>query len=284
MSHRILVAGASGTIGSALVAELLRQGADVTALRSKPSSEASPVPVVVGDFARPDTLAEAMRGFDTLFLLLPLAPDMLAWAANALQAARDAGIRHVVRSSGAGADPDSPMAIARVQGEIDRLVMQSGLPWTILRPTFFMQNHVNFNAGAIRAGTLYAAHGEGAMAVVDVRDIAAAAAVVLADPAPHEGRTYDLTGPEALTEAEQMALISQELGRPVQYVDVPLDTARDAMAASGMPPAVVDWLTSLNAIVRNGWGAGLADGVQTLTGRPPLRFADFVRGHAHVWR
>jgi hypothetical protein len=81
-----------------------------------------------------------------------------------------------------------------------------------------------------------------------------------------------------------MALISQELGRPVQYVDVPLDTARDAMATSGMPPAVVDWLTSLNAIVRNGWGAGLADGVQTLTGRPPLRFADFVRGHAHVWR
>jgi NAD(P)H dehydrogenase (quinone) len=284
MSNRILVSGASGTIGSALVAELSRRGADFAVLRSRPAAGTGAAPVVVGDFAQPETLAAALRGFDTLFLLLPLVANKVQLARNALQAARAAGIGHVVRSSGAGADPRSPLSIARLQGEIDQLVKDSGMAWTILRPTFFMQNHVTFNAAQIRAGTLHAAHADGATAMIDVRDIAEAAAAVLTDPAAHAGKSYDLTGGEALTDAQQMAAISEVSGRPVRYVDVPAEAAREAMTGMGMPPVVVDWLASLNEVVRNGWGAGISDDVRRLTGHAPRRFAAFARDHAEAWQ
>lgn len=284
MSNRILVTGASGTVGSALVAELSRRGADFAVMRSRPGATTDGPPVVAGDFARPETLQAAMRGFDTLFLLLPLVPEKVRFARNALEAARRTGIGHVVRSSGAGADPGSPVAIARLQGEIDRLTMDSGMAWTILRPAVFMQNHVNFNVAAIRAGMLHAAHGTGATAMIDVRDVAEAAAAVLADPAAHAGRSYDLTGGEALTDARQMEVISQVLGRAVRYADVPADAAREAMAGMGMPPAVVDWLASLNDVVRNGRASGTSEDVHRLTGHAPRRFAQFARDHADAWR
>lgn len=284
MSNRILVTGASGTIGSALVAELSRRGASFAAMRSRPAATTGGVPMVVGDFARPDTLEAAMGGFDTLFLLLPLVPEKVQLARNALEAARRAGIRHVVRSSAAGADPDSPVPIARLQGEIDRLVMNSGMAWTLLRPAFFMQNHVNFNAGQIRSGTLHAAHGDGATAMVDVRDIAEAAAAVLTNPAAHAGRTYTLTGAEALSDAAQMAVVSQVLGHEVRYVDVPPEAARAAMTSMGIPLAVVDWLANLNDVVRNGWAAGTSDDVRQLTGHAPRSFAAFARDYADAWR
>lgn len=285
MTQRILVAGGTGTIGRALVEALKQRKLEFAVMSSKPPRSDAGVSFVQGDLADPASLRRAFTGFDTLFLLLPLVPNKLQLAAHAIEAAKSAGIRHIVRSSGAGADPSSAVSIARLQGQIDALVAASGIAWTVLRPNFFMQNLVNFNAQQIQAGTVHAPHGEhGAQSLVDVRDIADAAAAVLADPALHAGKTYDLTGPEALTDAEQLAIVSQALGREVRYVDVPESAAEQAMRQMGLPAEVVDWLMSLNHVVKQGWAAGISDDVRRLGGRPPRRFADFVTENVSAWR
>lgn len=275
--NHILVTGASGTIGSALVAELKARGADFAVM----SSKAGPG-TVLGDFNDSASLERAFQGVDTLFLLLPLVPGKVEMAQRAVQAARAAGVRHIVRSSGAGADASSPVALAKLQGDIDAMVAESGIAYTFLRPNGFMQNWVTYSIQALKSGTFYAPHGEGAQSLIDARDIAAVAAAVLCDPAPHAGQAYTLTGPEALTDAQMVAQIGAAAGHPIQYVDVPEAAAREAMA--GMPPVMVEWFMSLNYIIKQSWAAGVTSEVQRLTGKAPRRFSDFVAENAAAWR
>jgi NAD(P)H dehydrogenase (quinone) len=278
MNH-ILVTGASGTIGSELVERLRAQGADFAVMSSRPGAAGS----VRGDFADVESLKAAFAGVDTLFLLLPLVPNKLQLAANAVAAAQAAGVKHIVRSSGAGADAQSPVSLGRLQGQIDDLVAASGIPYTLLRPVGFMQNWIHHNAGQVRAGTFYAPHGDGAQSMVDVRDIADAAAAVLADPAAHAGRAYTLTGSDALTSAQVVAVLSAATGREIRYVDVPEAAALQAMAGMGLPEVIIDWLMSLSHATKQGWTADITDDVQRLTGHPPRRFVDFAAEHRAAW-
>lgn len=284
MSQRILVTGATGTIGSALVRALQARGADFAVMTSKPATRTDGVPVVVADFADRASLDRAFASVHTLFLLLPLVPNKRVLARHAVDAAQAAGIKHIVRSSGAGADSQSPVAIARLQGEIDDMVRASGIPFTLLQPNSFMQNHVTFNAAQIRAGAYYAPHGNSATSVVDARDVADAADAVLSNPAAHAGKHYTLTGPEALTDAEQMAEISRALGRTVKYVDVPDAAAVDAMNQYGVAPELIEWLMSLHHVIKQGWAAGVTTDVQALTGQAPRTFAAYAREHVSAWR
>jgi uncharacterized protein YbjT (DUF2867 family) len=284
MSQRILVTGATGNIGSELVRALQQRKADFAVMTSRSGRSVPGVLSVEGDFADPASLERAFSGFDVLFLLLPLVPNKVELARNAVLAAKAAGVRHIVRSSGAGADAASPVAIAKLQGTIDELVQASGLQWTLLRPSFFMQNWVNYNAGQVKAGAFHAPQGNGAISVVDVRDIAEGAAAVLTDPAAHAGRIYTLTGGEALTNAQMVAAIGEAAGHRVDYIDVPESAARDAMLGIGMPEVVVEWFMSLNHVVKQGWAGGLTDDVKTLTGHAPRRFVDFVRENAPAFR
>jgi uncharacterized protein YbjT (DUF2867 family) len=252
-------------------------------MTSRPGHVVPGFRTVLGDFSQPDSLVAAFRGFDTVFLLQPLVPDMVAFGLNAVAAAQAAGVKRIVRSSGGGADSASPFSLPKAHGVIDDAVRASGLSWTLLRPTSFMQNHITFNAGAIRSGTLYAPHGDGATALVDVRDIAAVAALVLAGPAAHHDQAYDLTGAQALTDAEQMAIIGTTISRPVAYVDVPESAAAEAMTGMGCPAILVDWLMSLNAIVKAGYAAGQSPDVLRVTGQAPRTFAAFAQDHRDIW-
>jgi uncharacterized protein YbjT (DUF2867 family) len=274
----ILITGASGTVGSALVSALRSRGIAFQTMRSSPTEGA-----VSGNFADIQSLAEAFGGVETLFLLLPLTPDLPTFGHQAIAAAKAAGVRHVVRLSGAGADANSPFAIARVHGDIDLELMNSGMDWTLVKPNSFMQNHLNSNLAQIRSGYFYAAHGQASTSLVDARDIADALASILAAPAAHVGKSYTLTGGEALTDEQQMAAISAAAGRTVSYVDMPESAAREAMLNMGFPALIVDWLESLNAVVRAGYAADISSDVLTLTGRAPRRFADFALEHAAKW-
>lgn len=275
--NRILVTGATGTIGRHLVEQLQQRGADFRVMSSKPGAD------VQADFADPASLHRAFEGVHTLFLLLPLVPNKLALARNAVAAAQAAGVKHIVRSSGAGADPTSPNALAALQGQIDAVVADSGIPYTFLRPMGFMQNWVTFAAGQVKSGTYHAPHGQGAQSLVDARDIADAAAAVLLNPAPHAGRAYTLTGSEALNNDQQLAAISQATGKPVRYVDVPEAAAEQALKDMGMPPVMVSWFVGLNMAVKNGWAADVTSDVQTLAGHAQRRFADFVAENKAAW-
>ncbi len=252
MKQRILITGATGNIGQELVRALKARSIEFSVMSSKAGQSLDGVPSIVGDFAKPESLRQAFAGFDVVFLLLPLVPDFLSFGRNAIEAAKAAGVRHVVRSSGAGADANSPFGIARIHGEVDQWLQESGMAWTILRPTSFMQNLLTYYRDQIKGGTFYAPQGDGAIALVDVRDIAESAAAILADPAQHAGRTYTLTGGEALTNVQQLALVSSATGEEKRYVDVPDEAAREAMAGHGVPAAVIDWLMSLNAVIKAG--------------------------------
>ncbi|MCA6229375.1 MAG: SDR family oxidoreductase [Phenylobacterium sp.] len=284
MTNRILVTGAAGNIGAEIVKRLQARKADFAVMTHASGGAPAGAGETQGDFLDPASLRRAFEGVDTLFLLFPLVPEMPRMAANAVAAAKAAGVRHIVRSSGAGADAASPVAIAKVHGEIDALIRNSGIPFTLLLPTSFMQNLVNFYGAAIRDGALYAPRGDGATAVIDVRDIADVAVEVLTHPAAHAGQSYTLTGPENLTDAQMVSAIARQIGRDVRYVDVPEAAAVDSLTRMGSPPQVIEWLMSLNHVIKQGWAAGVSPVVETITGRPPRNLADFVRENAAAWK
>lgn len=210
--------------------------------------------------------------------------DTVALARNALAVAKAAGVGHIVRSSGAGADCGLPITIGRVQGEIDQLVIESGIPYTITRPNCFMQNCAGYYAVMIRSGALYLPQGDGKVSFIDVRDIAVVNAVLLRHPADHAGRIYELTGGEALSNAEVVAPIGAAWGLDVNCVPVTDDAAIASMRESGTDAWTIDTLMSLNRLIASGYAAGVSPDVQTLLGRAPIAFARFVADYIESWR
>ena len=204
--------------------------------------------------------------------------------ANAVRAAQTAGVQHIVRISGAGADPESEIAIARLQGRCDRIVIDSGIAYTLLRPKNFMQNFTTFLRDMIRSGTVYSSQGEGRVPFIDARDIAAVAARILRGPQAHAGKAYTLTGPQALTNAEALAVIAEHIGRPIQLIPISEEQAVDGMRQAGMPQPQVQALSSLNRVIAAGGVAEVTDDVPRLLGRPATAWADFVAEHRHVWQ
>jgi uncharacterized protein YbjT (DUF2867 family) len=279
----ILITGATGNIGTELTAQLRQAGANVLA-GSTSGKALNGVPGRTVDFKSPETLKAAFHGVDRLFLLFPLVPNKLELAGNAVAAARAAGVKHIVRSSGAGADPASPVAIARLQGEIDQLIIESGIAYTLLRPASFMQNWFVYYGGMIKSGTLYLSHADGKASFIDVRDIAAVAAAVLLDPAPHAGKSYTLTGPAALSASEVLDEIAKAGGPRATYTAVPESTAVESMKKMGMDDWTVGIMSSLNRVIAGGYANGLSEDVQTVIGRAPRSFAEFARDNVNAWR
>jgi len=281
---KILVAGASGNIGRELTRRLAAVGADYDVLRSRGGATGGDPAVRVASYADPAALATAFAGIETLFVVLPLIPDKLALARNVATAARAAGVRHVVRASGAGADPAAPYALPRLQGQIDAVFEATGLATTFLRPAAFMQNYATYMAGMVRSGQVYAASADAPQSLVDVRDVAAVATVVLQDPAAHAGRAYTLTGPKALTDTQRVAILARALDRPIAFTPISLVAAEERMRAMGMPPAVVEWLGSLNQLTSAGLAAATSPDIVNLLERPATSFERFVVDHLSVWK
>ncbi len=279
----ILVTGATGTIGSHLVPLLDEAGTHVIA-GSRSGQSRDGVPARVVDFEDPASLRRAFEGIDSLFLLFPLVPNKLELARHAIDAARDAGVRHIVRSSGAGADPQSPSTIGRLQGSIDELVMNSGIAWTIVRPSFFAQNWITYHGEMIRKGEVFLSYGDGKAGYVDALDIAAVSARVLLDPEAHAGAIHTLTGPAALGVQEVLDEIARASGRVATYRRIAESDAIAAMQTMGMDAWTTDILSGLNQAIAAGYAAGLTDDVQKITGRPARSFATFAEQNADRWR
>lgn len=278
--NRILITGASGTIGTQLVKTLRAQNVSFEILRSSPQPGGA---ARVASYADPDSLRGAFTGIDTLFVLLPLVPNKLELAKHVAAAAKAAGVRHIVRSSGAGADPQAAFSLSRMQGEIDRVLEDSGIATTFLRPAGFMQNYTGYMAGMVKSGTIYGATADAPQSLIDVRDIAAVAANILTNPAPHAGKAYTLTGGEALTDSQRTAILSEVLGRSVSFVEVSREAGRASLQQMGLPSAVMEWLDSLNALVAAGHAAAISPDVQALLGRAPIGFRQFAQDSREVW-
>ncbi len=283
----ILVTGSTGKVGFHLIAALQAAGAPFKALaRSDASAQAlaaKGVAVVRGDLADSSGLKAALAGVDALFLLSS-APRFAPLEIGAVEAAKAAGARRVVKLSALGVSADAASPLARHHAQAERHLEASGLDFTILRPTFFQQNWVAFFSHAIKAGQpVYTSAGEGRMGWVDTRDVAEVAAKALTEDG-HAGLVYDLTGPESLSTAEAASKLSQRLGREVPVVAVPDGAAFSAMRGMGMDPWYAYGMTALNQSVRRGASDLTTGTVELVTGRPPRSLDAFFGEHLDAFR
>ena len=283
----IFVTGATGTIGQALLHRLSARGVAARALtRSAARAEALAVlpgiEVVAGDMARPETLGAALRGVDRAMLISSSDPAMLDVQSSFIDAARRAGVGHVVKLSGIMPDLDSPFRFARMHGEIERRLEASGMAFTHLRAGEFMTAYFRQVPSIVAKGALFLPMADAKIASIDVGDIAEVAAVALTNPG-HEGKIYPLTGPEALTMNEVAAKLSAATGKAIRYVDVAPDDAKRAQLAAGMPAYLADALAELFAERRKGKESEVSPPVPELIGRAATSFDEFARRHAAIF-
>jgi uncharacterized protein YbjT (DUF2867 family) len=284
----ILVTGATGLNGSALLRLLSAKGIAARALvRSRARAEAIAalphVEIVEGDMARPETLNAALRDVDRAMLISSSDPVMLEVQSGFIDAARAAGVKHVVKLSGIMPDLASPFRFARMHGEIERRLEASGMAFTHLRAGEFMPAYFRQVPSIVAKGAMFLPTEDARIASIDVGDIAEIAALALTG-AGHDGKTYPLTGPEALTMAEVAEKLSAATGKTIRYVNVAPEDARKAQLAAGMPPYLADALAELFAERRKGKEAQVSPMAQTLLGRRPTSFDEFAVRHAAIFR
>jgi uncharacterized protein YbjT (DUF2867 family) len=285
MARTILVTGATGTVGSEVVRLLAgRSGIQVRAavrnLQKGAALKAAHVEPVWFDYDKPETMGPACQGADSVFMVAPFSPSGVEQARAFIEAARAAGVKHVVKLSVIRTVRD--ITVGRWHEAMDAALKNSGMAWTILLPGPFMQNFAEGSAPR-PDGALYAPVGNAKAAFIDTRDIAEVAVKALTEPG-HEGKEYTLTGGEELTYSDVARILSEASGRQIRYVDVPEDAARQAMLGSGMPEWLVNVLLELNAWTRASGGAEMTSTVQDVLGHPPRTFREFARDYAGVWK
>ncbi|MBC3538435.1 SDR family oxidoreductase [Rufibacter sediminis] len=283
MSHIILVTGATGTVGSATVKALSGLGANVRAgvrslIKGDSLKRLPGVDLVEMDFDRPESLAVAFTGVNAAFLITPFTQDQVQMAQQLIDAAKAAGVRHVVRLSASGAEAEPGIQLGRWHRQAEEYIKSSGIPYTLLRPGSFMQNFVHQYAHSIKQeNAFYLPLGEGRVSYVDVRDIGEVAANILMNPEAHVNQVYTLTGPQALSGSEIAAIFSGVTGRTIRYVDVPEEAALNAMQQQGLPNWMTESLLELNAISKAGYSSGVTSDAPEVTGHPAHTFENFVQ-------
>jgi uncharacterized protein YbjT (DUF2867 family) len=274
----ILVVGATAYFGRDTVEQLVAAGEDVRALTRDPGKAALPdgVEVVRGDLNEPDTLPPALDGVTAMFLVLPypLRPDAL------IEAAKTAGVRRVVfLSSGAVVDgaAEQPNAIAAYHADVERVIADSGMEWTFLRIFFPAINTLSW-AGQLQAGDVVRApYGEAAGSAIHEADVAAVAVRALTADG-HAGAIYDLTGPESLTQVEQVEILGRATGRPLSFEELEPEPVRQAMSQF-MDPGMLNSLFDLMA-ASAGVPAAVNSTVEKITGRRPRTYTEWAADHA----
>src|SRR5829696_7796534 len=284
----ILITGATGTTGREVVEELRRLGAKgVRALVRDPARadfiREAGFETIAGDFERPETLGAALEGVERALLLTPPTPDTVSHHREFIVAAAEAGVRYIVKLSAFGADADAPEGFGRWHGQSENLLKTSCLKWTILRPNFFMQN-LHGQARQIAAtGAIFQPVGDARASFIDARDIAAVAARALTEDG-HEGQTYTLTGPEALSYHDVAAKLSEAAGRGIDYVPVSPEQFRAGALSAGLPEWLVSALERLNELFASGQAAVLTDDVRRVGRKEPTTFEQFARDHAEAFQ
>jgi uncharacterized protein YbjT (DUF2867 family) len=283
----ILIVGATGLIGSATLRQLTALGVPVRALVRSAEKAATlagfGVETVIGDLEQPASLDAALDGVTRALLISPLNPRQVGWQGNFVEAARRAAAVHIVKLSGLGTAPDSPLRSGRWHAQTERHIADAGLPFTCLHPPFFMQNLLRSAAAMAARGVLVASMQAGKIAMVDAYDVAAVAVVALTSDG-HVGKTYTITGPEALSFQEVAQKLAAATGRPVTYQDVPLATVRQELVATGLPEWLVEVRMEFATALRDGYAAVVTDTVQAVTGQPARTFDAFAHEHAALFR
>jgi NAD(P)H dehydrogenase (quinone) len=281
----IAVTGVTGGLGGRVARRLAERGATQRLVVRDPGRAPAldRAEVVPGSYDDRDGLRRAFQGARTLFMVSASEdPDRLSLHGNVVDAAAAAGVERVVYTSFFGAAPDCTFTFGRDHWHAEQRIRDSGLRHTFLRDNLYI-DFVPLLVGV--DGVIRGPAGDGRVAAVARDDIAdVAVAVLLDEGGRHDGRTYDMTGPEALTMAEIAEVLSGFAGRPVAYHAETLEEAYASRASYGAPAWEVDgWVTTYVAIA-NGDLAAVSDDVATLAGHPPMRLAEFLRANPDSYR
>jgi NAD(P)H dehydrogenase (quinone) len=288
---RVLVAGATGKTGAAVVEQLLERGFPVRALvrrRDERSArlEALGAEVAMGDLHDLESMRAAMQRVKRVYFVYPLQSELLVEAtAIAAVAAQDAGVDSLVNMSQILAREDSDSPLARQHWLSEKVLDWADIGAVHLRPTFFAENLLMFGAATVAAqGKLYLPYGTEKHAPVAAADIARVVVGILADPTGHVGERYIVTGPRNLTVGEMAEVLTKELGKPVEYVDLPIETWGDVLAGvDGMTPSLVTHLKAVAVDHQNGIFRTESDVVERIGGQPPQALDEFIREHRAVF-
>ena len=286
----ILITGASGSVGKAVLQEVSRKESTSHAkframFRSKEEAAKAPAgsEPVLADYADKQSLRKALDGVTSVFVVCSPIPQLVELESNVLDVCKESGVKHVVLNSALGAG-DYPKSFPSWHRKVEDKLKATGMSYTILRPNGFLQNIVAFNAPSIRTqGAFYVAMGDAKVSYVDVGDIAVVAVKAL-QGGVHSGKTYELNGPEAISNQELATRISAVTGRTVNYVDIPESAQRDAMLGLGLPDWQVTALLELQQYYKQGAGAKTDGLLRDLIERDPMTLDQYLTANAREFR
>jgi uncharacterized protein YbjT (DUF2867 family) len=299
MPLSVLVLGATGNVGTPLVEALQKRDVRVrAAIRKVPivqdirgkekagrkGTSVQPIEYIAFNYFDPDTYSKAMSGVDVLYLLTPVIPEPLALVKSLLEAAKKAGIKKVVRQSAFGANRiQKNVRLLHWHHECEKAVVESGVPYVILRPTGFFQNYFSYAEEISSAGVFHMALGSDRSSYIDARDVAQIAAVTLCEDG-HEGREYDLTGPQALSNEDIADLLSDATGDQIKFVPISDEVERRDLIENGMPDWLADGLVELHRHWRGENAAQVLSTIRDVTRKDSTPFEKFARENVDKFR
>lgn len=286
MSKKVLIAGATGDTGRAAVRESLALGLQVRAMvrrRDERSAalEAQGAEIVIGDLTDINSVRAAMQDVEAAYFVWPVQDGLIAATVNFAQAAREAGVKAVINLSQRSADRDSESDSCRDTYIAEQVFNWSGVPVIHLRPTYFLEWLLYpWQLPYLQKGILRIPAGKGRHSPIAADDQGRAIAALLKNPEGHLGETINLSGPVEMDHAQMAAELSEALGRPIVYQDLPVDEYGDSLEQMGVPAYIVQHLRGAMADYQKGHMAGADNNVERLTGHPAMTVGDFARLHA----
>lgn len=285
----ILITGTTGLTGSAVVRAFVRHGRPARAMvrdvgKARAWGGGDGIEAVAADLLVPETLGPALDGVETVVLISGADDAMVRAQCTLIDAAAAAGVRHVVKVSGLGAEPDSPFRYGRYHRQVEEHLRASGVAWTLLRPSQFMQVYYREVRTMLADGTFAVPLGRTRLAPVDVEDVAEVAYLAATAPG-HESAVHTLTGPEALTMDEVCDILTAVVGAPIRYVDIAPEEKHRRLVAAGLPERFAADLDDLFRLRREGGPESHVDvAAFARLGLRPTPFAEFAERSAAVFR
>lgn len=280
----ILVTGATGNFGGSTAKFLQQKNIPFRAaahhlekLKSRFGNEPE---MAQFDWDKPETFTGVLEGITTVSLVPPpvVTTDFHTKAKPFIEMAKNAGVRHIVVTTALYSDnPDS------IFYETEALIKESGVDFTIIRPSFVFQNFLNQFLQSVQNGVIYAPSEKGKTSYVDVRNVGEATALVLENPEAHKGKIYEITGNEALTHAQMADIFSKQLSKQVVHISPPINEYKKTLAEMGLPQPLYEFLAVLYGTIAKGQWEKISGDYALLTGKNATLFTDFVKENRNVF-
>ena len=292
MNETILVTGATGTVGSEVLKQLSNDASSYNIKAGVHSIENANkvqqydrIKVVQLDYDNMEGVESAFKDVDKLFLLTHPSSKTVEHESNLVTEAKKSGIKHIVKQSIMRADLGADVEAMRLHRQAEKLIIESAIPYTFLRPNEFMQGFINFQGTTIKSNNAFYAPAEDAkVSFVDARDIAAIAVKALVEGDKHYNKTYMVTGPEALSYHQAADILSNATGKKIDYVNISEEETRDALKETGMDDWLINTILGLYTLYRNDYASEVSSAVEEVTGRKATTFVEFATDHADAFR